>query len=121
MSKKTTSLIVGLLASAEAQANDFNFASEANTIDRLDSYAQQLSSEVPRDPSTQSILETVRRESERRQNAFSEQMREEAEQRQAERAREEAQRHRDEQEAHLTPEEVGQRRLEAKRKRDFER
>ena len=30
MSKKTTSLIVGLLASAEAQGNDFNLISEAN-------------------------------------------------------------------------------------------
>ena len=40
MSKKTTSLIVGLLASAEAQGNDFNFAQEANPIDMLDSYAQ---------------------------------------------------------------------------------
>ena len=54
------------------------------------------------DPSPQSILERVRRESERRQNAFSEQMREDAEQRQAEREREEARQRRAEEEAHLT-------------------
>ena len=48
-------------------------------------------------------------------------MREEAEQRQAERAREEAQRRRDHEEAHMTPEEIDQRHLEAKWKRDFER
>ena len=142
MSKKTTSLIVGLLASAEAQGNDFSLISEANAPQMMESYAQQLGSEAPRnlsayqkfmedekqkkmnyidnirneaqaddllaspstkgysndipigrddallnmkdglpDPSPQSILERVRRESERRQNAFSEQMREEAEQR----------------------------------------
>lgn len=57
------------------------------------------------DPSPQSIRERVMRESERRQNAFSEQMKEEAEQRQAERAREEASRRRAEEEAHMTPEE----------------
>ena len=129
MSKKTTSLILGLLASAEAQGNDFNMISEANGRDMLDSYAQQLGSEAPRnlsayekfmederqkkmdyidnvrndpyaddllqdppnkgrsneipmprddyadglpDPLPQSIRERVMRESERRQNAFSE-------------------------------------------------
>ena len=73
------------------------------------------------DPTGASIREKVLRESQRRQNAITDEKKLEAEQRK-ELQRLEAERlRREEEEALLTPEEKDQKRLEAKWKREFER
>ena len=47
MSKKTTSLLVGLLATTEAQSSDLNLLAEARNQENLESYAKALYSETP--------------------------------------------------------------------------
>ena len=47
MSKKTTSLLLGLLATTEAQSNDLNLPYETNNQENLNGYPKELYSETP--------------------------------------------------------------------------
>ena len=73
------------------------------------------------DPSAASIRDKVLRETQRRQNAITDEKRLEAEQREELQRQEEEHQRRLEEEAHMTAEEVEQKKLEEKWRRDFER
>ena len=47
MSKTTASLLLGLLATAEAQNGDINMLQETSNQENLEGYAKELYSETP--------------------------------------------------------------------------